>query len=464
VTNRVASRLQFLRHWTALVLGRTAPATHGERRHTRLIQTVLTAFLGRGLTIVVGLITVPLTIGYLGAERYGIWVTISTLLVWFQLADLGFGNGLTNALAEAYGSDRADLAQQYVATAFWALTAIALVLGAITSWLLPQINWGELVQLQSAQSSEELTTALFFALVIACLTVPLITVEKVFFAYQEGALANAWTALGSLVSLVAVLIVISTRGGLVELVCAFSGSPLIVRVISGVWLFGYQKRWLAPLPSRFNFADLRRLLLVGTGFLVTQIAAMVLFQSDTLIIVYFLGPEPVAEYSVVYRLFAVITMVQMLLLAPLWPAYGEAAARADWDWVKRTFRRTLVFNLSLFGVVILAVSVLGQLLVRLWTAGVIEADQSLILLVALWTLMVIWGNSFSILLNGLDIIRPQAITSIVMAALNLGLSIMWVRQIGVNGVILATVVSYGLTSLWVAPIIAYKMFNRVGDP
>jgi O-antigen/teichoic acid export membrane protein len=460
VTNRVATRLQILRHWITLVLGQSAPITHGERRYTRLFQTILTSFLGKGLTILVGLITVPLTIGYLGTERYGLWVTISTLLIWLQLADLGLGNGLTNALAEAYGSDRDNFAQQYVATAFWALCVVSLLLGVVAVWAVPQLGWATLLQVSSAEASREFTTALVVALIITCLSVPLTVVDKIFAAYQEGAIANGWAAVGSIVSLLALLLVIQANGGLAELVWAFSGSLLLVKALSGIWLFGRRKPWLAPLLSKFSLGHLRRLMVVGVEFFIFQIAALVLFQSDNLVIAHFLGPDYVAEYNVVYRLFAQLTMVQMLVLAPLWPAYGEAATRQDWFWIRRAFRQTLIINFLLFGTAILIVGILGRPLVQIWTAGVIQADSTLILLVAIWSLMVVWGNSFSMLLNGLGIVRPQALLSVLMAAINLALSILWVQQFGANGVMLATIVAYSVTSLWAAPIIAYRALQK----
>ena len=43
---------------------------------------------------------------YLGAERYGVWLTISSLLLWVALTDFGLaGNALVDVLSEAVGND-----------------------------------------------------------------------------------------------------------------------------------------------------------------------------------------------------------------------------------------------------------------------------------------------------------------------------------------------------------------------
>jgi Na+-driven multidrug efflux pump len=77
--------------------------------------------------MLMGFVSVPLTVGYLGAERYGVWLTISSLLIWVALTDFGLaGNALVNVLSEALGNDDREAARHYVASAFWALVTIAL--------------------------------------------------------------------------------------------------------------------------------------------------------------------------------------------------------------------------------------------------------------------------------------------------------------------------------------------------
>jgi O-antigen/teichoic acid export membrane protein len=78
------------------------------------------------VTIGVGLISVPLTVQYLGAEQYGIWITISSFLAWLYVSDMGFGSALTNALATASGLEDVNLAKSLVATAFWTLILISI--------------------------------------------------------------------------------------------------------------------------------------------------------------------------------------------------------------------------------------------------------------------------------------------------------------------------------------------------
>ena len=57
-------------------------ADPGRERYRRAGMTASTSYMAKGLTLVMGFVSVPLTVHYLGAERYGVWLTISSLLLW----------------------------------------------------------------------------------------------------------------------------------------------------------------------------------------------------------------------------------------------------------------------------------------------------------------------------------------------------------------------------------------------
>src|SRR6267142_4411311 len=105
-------------------------ADPGRERYRRAGMTASTSYIAKALTLLMGFVSVPLTVDYLGPERYGVWLTISSLLLWVALTDFGLaGNALVNVLSEAGGNDDRAAARQYTASAFWALVSIALVIG-----------------------------------------------------------------------------------------------------------------------------------------------------------------------------------------------------------------------------------------------------------------------------------------------------------------------------------------------
>src|SRR5580698_2632214 len=96
--------------------------TAGRERYRRAGLTASASFISKALTIVISFVSVPLTVHYLGSERYGVWLTIGSLLTWMSMTDFGIaGNALVNLLADAQGKDDERLAGQHAASAFWTL-------------------------------------------------------------------------------------------------------------------------------------------------------------------------------------------------------------------------------------------------------------------------------------------------------------------------------------------------------
>jgi O-antigen/teichoic acid export membrane protein len=54
------------------------------------------------LSSLLTLVSLPLAVRYLGAERFGVWATITSTVVLLNLLDLGIASTLTNHVARAY--------------------------------------------------------------------------------------------------------------------------------------------------------------------------------------------------------------------------------------------------------------------------------------------------------------------------------------------------------------------------
>ena len=83
----------------------STPEGRSQERYRRVALTAISSAGARALTVVTMLIAVPLTLNYLGSERYGLWMTISSIILMMRFADLGMGLGLMNAVSEAHGQE-----------------------------------------------------------------------------------------------------------------------------------------------------------------------------------------------------------------------------------------------------------------------------------------------------------------------------------------------------------------------
>jgi O-antigen/teichoic acid export membrane protein len=381
-----------------------------------------------------------MTLHYLGPERYGIWVTMISMLAWLSMVDLGIANGLTPALSEAFGKDRGDLAREYVATACWGLAAVAMLAGIVISILWAWIDWGRAFNIRGTELERQVATAMALAVGLFLANLPLSINQRIFLAYQEGATGNAWQLLNSVAGVAGIYVVTLTQGSLVYLVLGYSGAQLLVSLACTIWLFGWSKPQLRP-TVRPNLVEAKHVLSIGGLFFICQIASLIMFQKDNILITHYLGPAEAAPYSVTWQLFFYLNAVHVLLSPYLGPGFGEAMAKGDLQWMRKAFRG---YMLATCAVAVPAVALLTWFhrpVLAAWVGPNLVPTPATVYWMAVWSLLLAILSPAVSLLVGVGRLRRYTFFNIVAALFSLIISIAIIRSIGVAGVVMASVIS-----------------------
>ena len=166
------------------------------------------------------------------------------------MTDFGLaGNALVNVLAETNGREDRQGAQQYSASAFWALSGISVVAGILCLSTFRLIPWRAVFRTSAVTSTHELQVAVALTLFFFVLNFPLSMQNSIYSAYQDGFLANIWGIGTNSASLLALIFVSRTHGGLPQLVLALSGTRAVIAVINYVYMFR-RYDWLLRFVGR----------------------------------------------------------------------------------------------------------------------------------------------------------------------------------------------------------------------
>lgn len=444
---RIASRFQrrLLRILRASWTGesRTSEA-RGRERYRRAGLTAASGIGGRGFTMALSLLTVPLTLTYLGPERYGMWLTISSMVALLTFTDLGIGNGLLNAATHAIARGEFVHARRQISSALALLTVLVAALAGLFVFLYPILPWTDVLAVSSPQAISEAGPAVAVFMICFLLGIPLSIIAQVRFARQEGYLVHLSAAAGNLAALVTLLAVIVSRQGLPLLVAAMAGPPLIASALNGLVLFTHSAPELRPSLGLADRITALRLLRAGFLFFVLQLAIAVAFTSDTLVVAQLIGPEAVATYGVTSKLFVIPIGIAAASLAPLWPAYGEAIALGDISWARSTLKRSIKVGLISTVPTVAVLVAFGLPIIGLWVGTSVTPPFLLLLGFGIWVVLSTVGNAVAMLLNGANELRFQAGAAAVMAIMNVTVSIWLTSRIGVAGVVWGTVITYGV--------------------
>ncbi|NPV68478.1 MAG: oligosaccharide flippase family protein [Anaerolineae bacterium] len=417
------------------------PENRSSERYRRIVLSMLAGLSMRGVSAVTMVISVPLTINYLGTERYGMWITMSAMLTILAFADLGIGNGLLNKLAYAHGRDDREGAQRYISSAFIMLSGVALLLGVVFMLIYPHVPWERFFNVTSTQAVRDAGPTVAVAIGCFLISIPLGIVQRVQQGYQEGYFDSFWQAVGKCFTLAGVLLAIYLRASLPWLIAALMLAPIAAQFLNGIILFGIRRPWLRPHWGAVRRSYGQELLEVGLFFFILQLASVIGYSSDSIVLAHIISPNAVSEYTIVKQLFSIIILFLSALLMPTWPAYGEATARGDRAWVGQTFVRSVAISLSISIPFSILLVLLGQQIVKLWVGDAVTPSPLLLVSFGIWTVISAFGGSVAMLLNGLQVIRFQAVCSLLMAASNIVISVVLTETIGISGVIWGSIVA-----------------------
>lgn len=429
--------------------------THAERMATsdgRARERMRRAMLATGsslgakvISISTSLISVPLTLHYLGTELYGIWMVLTSFNMMLAFADLGIGNGILNEVARAFGRDDRVQIRRVVSSGYALLLGIGALLAAGFLVAAPFVPWARLFNVVTPEARAAILPAVAVFVLCFAAGLPASVTQKVQVGLQQGFNNGLWQAAGNLLGLAGVLAAIAVHGGLWLLVLGLVGGPLLGNLLNTIVFFA-RTRDLRPAPRFVNRAALAATSHTGGMFFMVQIVVAIAYGLDTMIIAQVAGAAAVAQYAVPDRLFALITTVVTMALTPLWPAYGEAIARGDGPWVKRTFYRTLrvaaLFSTAMSLVLILG----GQTIIHYWVGDVVRPSLLLLLGLGVWRVVEACGNCLAFYMNGANLMKMQAGIGFVSAFIKLGVKIMLVKSIGVAGIPWGNSVAFVLTS------------------
>lgn len=401
--------------------------------------------LGSGMMVVASvaltvgaILTTSMTARTLNPEEFGVWVLIYSLWGYVSNLDLGLGTALRNKLATLSARTdhaRADGAEKgFFLSAFFAMVSISL--SGVFCVLALALFWPQPLHLFNATDvtvAQESTEALVYVLVVLFLCLPLRLYMPVFFAYQLSYLNAVIDIVRSALVVVGIALLVSWGSSLLSLNLAFPVVVLVTSFAGLVWAMRRQRWSLARIGLTQLFQQVFELLPMGLLFTLLAFTHLVFVSVGPWLVNSLIGVAEAGEFSLFLRLALFGYALQTALLMPLWSAYTRAASAQDWFWCRRVFLLSVVVSTLLLSVMAVGLVIFGNSLVLLWTGKQFTGNSSLRLGIAIWMLVYGWATTFAVLLNGLGVIRLEALAMTASAVLLVVLGYLLIPSMGIAG-------------------------------
>lgn len=435
---------------------RTEEGRNNERLK-RIAWTSLAALFAQILQMAIPLITVRITLRYMGSEIYALWMTVNSLFSLMTYADMGLGNGLQTRLSQENGKDGSSNEKRIVSSTYFALTVIAFIFALISIILLPRLNWGKIVGTQGS-GVEQLTLSVILAILIPkIITIPVSLVNRCQNAMQSGFISYLWQGISSILSLISIYIAIEFDMGVVSVILISSSIQIVVYVLNSIIYFcDKRNETIRPSLSAVSKEEIRISLALGINFFVLSILNAASLNMDNFIVAKASALGSVTNYALALRVTQLINVACTVLSAPLWAANGEAMARGDFEWVRKTTRKISRLSVVIVLITIIVLLSIGPMLFNIWLGYEVGISRLLLLGLLLVQLAYAFISPYFMVLNASGRVGFQILVFAVFAPISITGKFIACKYLGIEYLPYAGAILY--TCFVVLPV--YLLVNK----
>lgn len=403
-------------------------------RSLTVFKNIYSSFFVKGLSVLVSMLLIPMTINYINPTQYGIWLTISSVINWMNFFDIGLSNGLRNNLTKAIALNDFDLAKKYVSTTYLLLIIISTAILLITNVIIPYVDWISLLNIKNEENNlvESIIRIVMYSF---CSVFILQIINTILISTHRTAKSSVVGLIGQVGVLGVVYLLKSTvPANLNMLVVALTAVPVLTLLIATFYFYKNDLSYIKPSIKSINLKYSKHILNVGGTFFIIQIGTLILFQSNNFIITKVLGPSSVTEFNISYKLFSIIIIIFTTIITPYWPAFADAYTKLDFDWMKKTLLRIRKLWLIVACFFVPLVCLFSNVIYKVWIGSGIVIDDMLSISMGFYVIGYTGLMVNCYFLNGVGKLRIQLILYIIVCFINVPIATYLCRVYGVAGI------------------------------
>jgi O-antigen/teichoic acid export membrane protein len=379
------------------------------------------------VSIARGIVIIPLITNLLGAEGYGVWVTIFAII---KLCSSAGGMHLHGSLVR-YVSRAEDQNQVYVDILFLAVVLSGLLAGLVVA----ASSLVDLSRLFEGAVTEQFRLAVVAALLIGSTLLLDININ---FPRARGdiTLFDLLKLCRDALEIGVLAAVFLLGGGILAGMAALLGLSVLLNValVSVVVV-----RFQLPVP---DVSNCYRYIRYGVPMVPKELSSSLLAHSDKYLLLYFIGPATVGVYAVAQAICRPLVSFTGIFNPTLYPTIAQAWDDGDFDEIATIYRSIFRFY-SIVGIpATVGVVVVAEPLLTLLSTPEIAREAFLLVPIFITGYFLRgYDNTLEYILTAAD--RTEVIGGAVTVTvpLNIVLNVLLIPRLGTAGAALATLVS-----------------------
>jgi O-antigen/teichoic acid export membrane protein len=408
-------------------------------------------------------VAIPLVYHSLGQHRYELYLLLTAILATIALTQMGAGPGLTQGIARANAAGRRDDEASLLNAAFRLIGAAAVIGGGVILAVIHLVPPDRIFGPAFAHDRAEILIVANVCVFVLIAQFVSGVVDSALAGYQEQVFSNLGSMIANMLSIGLLFFVCLHSPTLIGVILVLFGVPTLSRVGNLVALYlrrPYLLHGLLQSCSGFYAA----LLHVGLAFWAIEVGSLLEQHSGTYVLAHLSSTQATDLFAAVYRSVSLAGAAVAIITQPLWPAFTDAIAHRDVDWIHRAYariRRTLTIYSCLVGVIMITAGQwIFQHLLHIETAG----NHLLFLILGVYFVANNWTHLFYVTMMGMHGIWKLAMIALAENLLMLLFGIVLVPRLGASGMALAYLSASVVLPAWLLPQLMKRGLRRISDP
>jgi O-antigen/teichoic acid export membrane protein len=419
------------------------------------LLTLFSGFGGVIFTILLNLVTIPVSLSYWKADRYGIWVLLTSILLYLGMTNLGLNTSASVLMAKnPRVSDKIKILKRsflILLISVGVITIGFLILNVCTK------NWINLIGKIPANLFEETLSASFVLVIFYLLSLPFSLLSAVYTGFQRAYIENVFNILLNVLNFLVLIIVIILRGNLVLYAFLWGIALVIFNVAKYLFFYFTIYKKLSDekddiIISSNPDTGYRIIFITGIRFFFVGIASTLVWNTDTLVISNFINIQSVTPYFITFKLFSVIFGVIFQINNSIMPLVAKEYGSNNWDWINKIYSNMVVLLSILGGAFWIGGILFFKDIITLWTGPGNYAGLLIVIFFGGYSYLLCMVNLNAGIINTFNYTSIAPYTSWGEALIKIIVSVILVKVIGIAGVAIGTLLGSLLIPTWILPI------------
>lgn len=424
-----------------------------QSRTINSLKNIITGFIGQFIQTILGFISRTIFIKFLAMQYLGISGLFNNILSMLSLAELGVGTAIIYALYKPLSENNKkelSILMRFYEKAYRIIGCVVGVMGIV---LIPFLN---LIIKDAPEINENLYVIYCFYLFN--------TVISYFYSYKNSIIVadqkNYISAITSYIismiqTVLQTLVLVITRNFLVYLavqtVCTVAFNIIISKIADRLYPFLKEKT-----TDKLESKEKRSLVKNIKALMIAKLSGVLVNNTDNMIITYFSGLATVGLSSNYTMLIGIINTILNQIFTGITASVGNLNAKESKDKKKDFFEIINFANFWVFGFSTIGIIVLINDVIKIWIGNRFILPINITIILAINFYMVGMQNAIWTFKNTMGLFRYGRYILLITAILNLILSMLLGKYLGLFGILLATAISRILTNAWYDPYAVYR--------